>query len=283
MEQQRTKMAPWKPSDDFLQKSQARLNAVFEDNFTQIQASREQQQPLQEATSNLLRNLAGEDKSIGQLVKDTRQRSVDRTQKPRLSPEMRKVVPLGSINEIFVPPYTWSWTWDAHSGQDATASASANATNGTMTFTIDSGANGKAASAAVAVGSYFRPTISNGIMDVSSNPSFNFEGWADNVFDSSHTHTFIGLYVGEYTLGGEFVQAVVDQSITVEDSTGGQPEGSNSGFPLFASVPIDGDHFYEIWVWVGGDCEGDGWSIFWGSEAGAYMNIFVPSISVHVY
>jgi hypothetical protein len=52
---------------------------------------------------------------------------------------------------------------------------------------------------------------------------------------------------------------------------------------LFGSTPVDSDHFYEIWVWAGGDAEADGWSLFWGSAALSYGNLNVPSISVYAY
>ena len=106
---------------------------------------------------------------------------------------------------------------------------------------------------------------------------------ADVVFDNAHTHGFLGIYVGEYTLGGEFIQAAVDQQITLWDSGNGSDQGSNSGFPLLATTPVDSDHFYEIWVWSGGDAEADGWSVFWGSEALSSASLTVPSISIAAY
>jgi hypothetical protein len=96
--------------------------------------------------------------------------------------------------------------------------------------------------------------------------------------DSAHAGNFIGLYVGQYTLEGEFVQAVIDQQIPL-----GGGNGSTSGFPLVGISPCDSDHFYEIWVWAGGDAEADGWSVFWGSAALSYGNLTVPSISVFAF
>lgn len=165
----------------------------------------------------------------------------------------------------------------------ATADVSADNKNGTMSFDSWTGDNGKTASCAVAVGSYFQPVADVGIMDVAAAPAFNYVWDSDNVFDNSHTHAFLGLYVGEYTLGGEFVRAAVDQQITLWDSGGGSDQGSNSGYPLFASTPVDSDHFYEIWVWAGGDAEADGWSLFWGSAALSAANLAVPSISIAAY
>jgi hypothetical protein len=52
---------------------------------------------------------------------------------------------------------------------------------------------------------------------------------------------------------------------------------------LVGATPIDSDHFYEVWVWVGGDAEAHGWSVFWGSGALSEGGITVPSISVFAF
>src|SRR5262249_15139472 len=140
------------------------------------------------------------------------------------------------------------------------------------------GDNGKAASTAVALGYYFQPMADNGIMDVFANPSLWYDAETVTLFDSAHAGNFIGLYVGQYTLGGEFVQAVIDQQISLGNGT-----GSSSAYSLFGSTPVDSDHFYEVWVWAGGDAEADGWSLFWGSGALSVGSVNVPSISVFAY
>jgi hypothetical protein len=96
---------------------------------------------------------------------------------------------------------------------------------------------------------------------------------------------WIGLYIGEYTLQGDFVQAVVDQQtrLWLLTSDDGVFSGSNSGFPLTASCPVDNDHFYEIWVWAGVDATGYGGGLLnWGFADGT-LNVHVPSISVFAY
>ena len=147
-----------------------------------------------------------------------------------------------------------------------------------MSFDAYTGQNGKTAATAVAVGGYFQPLADNGVLDVWANPSVSYMEDTWTVFDSAHAGNFIGLYVGQYTLQGEFVEAVIDQQIHIGDG-----DGSNSGFPLFGSTPCDSDHFYEVWVWAGGDAEADGWSLFWGSAALSYGSIVVPSISIFAY
>lgn len=274
-----------KPLEDHIQKSRARLDTMFRQRFEQREALRKEQRPQQESTMRLLRHLAEADKSIEEAVKGARARSIARAKKPLHKPARKKFearTHLGSIDITFVPPFFWPWQWSAQTGS-ATADVSADANSGAMSFDAWTGQDGKTASCAVAVGSFFQPIADVGIMDISAIPSFNYVWDSENVFDSSHSGAFIGLYVGQYTLGGDFVQAVVDQQISLWNSGGGSDEGSNSGYPLFASTPVDSDHFYEIWVWSGGDAEADGWSVFWGSAALSAANLVVPSISIHAY
>jgi hypothetical protein len=75
----------------------------------------------------------------------------------------------------------------------------------------------------------------------------------------------VGLYIGEYDVnGGGFVTAPVDQQVNLWSDNSwwsgvGEQEGSNSGYPLYAELDVDNDHFYEIWVWGGTDVyAGDG-------------------------
>ena len=274
-----------RPPEDFIRASHARLDALFQQKFEQRGRLWDEQLGLSEAPMALLRNLAKDDAAIERTVKDARARSKRRAQHARPAPERAKVksrAHLGSVDITFVPPYTWPWQWTATTGS-ATADVGVNQGNGTMSFDAWTGDNGKTAACAVAVGSYFQPIADAGAMYVSAVPSFSYVWDSDNVFDNSHTHAFVGLYVGQYTLEGQFIQAVVDQQIPVWDSGGGSGQGTDSGFPLLAVTPVDSDHFYEIWVWAGGDAEADGWSVFWGSAALSAMNLTVPSISIAAY
>lgn len=278
-------MIGWKPPDDFAEKSRLRLTSIFQRQSEKKESLRKARHSEQTAVFTLLRNLVNENKDIEKIVKDSRERSKNHAKALLPAPHRRKVEPrtrFGSVGVTFAPNYNWQWTWNAESGSSPQDLVNASV-NGNMSFEAWTGDNGKTASCAVAVGGYFRPTPDNGVMDISSTPSFSYVWDSDNVLDSSHSFAFIGLYVGEYTLQGDFVQAVVDQKISLWNSTGGSDQGSNSGFPLFASCPIDSDHFYEIWVWAGGDAEADGWSLFWGSAALSSMQIYVPSISIYAY
>jgi len=230
-------MYGWKPSSDFIGKSQDRLNLVFQGRFNTRQTHLKDQFPLKETTFSPLRNLVKDDKIVQDVVKRAAQNSADLAKKPLAEPVKRKTehrTHFGSVDVTFVPPYDWTWTWDAKSGPNPEADASANV-NGSMNFEAWTGNDGKTAACAVAVGSFFRPTEGTGIMDVFSAPSFNYSWDSSNVLDSSHSRGWIGLYIGEYTLGGDFVQAVVDQQVNIWDSTGAQ---AMEAIQAFLSMPV---------------------------------------------
>ncbi len=269
-----------KPSDAVLAESKKRLDARFKKRFEDLQAQRKEQRRIEAAPFGVMRGLSKEDPKLSAAVEEAKKNAAARS-KTHAKPPHRTTVEarqhLGSVAVTLVPPF-WPWQWSAQTGQDATGSTSVDPNAGTMSFDAYTGQNGKTASTAVALGGYFQPLADNGILQVFANPSVGYDDETWTVFDSAHAGNFIGLYVGQYTLEGDFVQAVIDQQISIGDGT-----GSTSGFPLIGVSPCDSDHFYEIWVWAGGDAEADGWSVFWGSAALSYGNITVPSISVFAF
>ena len=121
-------------------------------------------------------------------------------------------------------------------------------------------------------------------MFISSTPSFSYGSSCGRFLDGVHAGGFIGLYVGEYTLGGDFVQAVVDQQIQLWNQTSdSDANSSSSGYGLIASPVVDSDHFYEIWVWAGDDAEGVGSGFLNWSFAGDEMTVNVPEISFSLF
>jgi hypothetical protein len=266
-----------KPTDEFIVQSRARLDAMFKRRFDHRQVLRNERKPIEGASFEVMRSLAKDDSRLDAAVKNARKVSTARAKQHPKHPARAKVHArqhLGSVAVTLVPPF-WPWQWTATTGS-ATASASADANAGTLSFDAWTGNDGKTASARSALGYYFQPMADNGIMDVTANPGYSYDWETWTVLDSAHAGDFIGLYVGEYTLQGEFVQAVVDQQISMSDY-------ESAGNPLFARTPVDSDHFYDIWVWAGGDAEADGWSAFWGSAALSDGSVTVPSISVYAY
>jgi hypothetical protein len=270
-----------KPSDAVVAASKKRLDAMFKKKFDDLQAQRKAQRLVETASFSVLHKLAKDDPKVAEAVKEARKQQVARAKEKTKPPQRTKIAGrqhLGSVEVTFVPPFTWGWQWNAQTGQDAFANVHVDSNSGEMDFLCDTNSNGKTAAAAVAVGGFFQPMADNGIMEVFANPSISYDADTWTVFDSAHAGNFIGLYVGQYTLEGAFVQAVIDQQIGM-----GSGQGSNSGFSLFGSTPCDSDHFYEVWVWAGGDAEADGWSVFWGSGAISLGTINVPSIAVFAF
>ncbi len=269
-----------KPSEAVLAESRKRLDAMFKKRFEDLKAQRRAKRRIEAASFRAMRDLAKGSPKFTAAVEEAKKQAAERS-KARGKPPLRKKVEgrqhIGSVSVTLVPPF-WPWQWNAETGQDASGTTNVNANAGTMSFDAWTGDNGKTAATAVALGGYFRPLADNGVLEVFANPAVSYDAETWTVFDSAHAGNFIGLYVGQYTLRGEFVQAVIDQQIHIGDGN-----GSTSGFPLSGLAPCDSDHFYEIWVWAGGDAEADGWSLFWGSAALSFGNLTVPSISVFAF
>jgi hypothetical protein len=269
-----------RPSDAVLAESKKRLDARFKKRFEDLRAQRKAQRRIEAAPFSAMRELAKDSPKFTAAVGEAKKYAAERSKTRGKPPKRTKVEGrehLGSVSVTLVPPF-WPWQWNAQTGQDATGTTNVDPNAGTMSFEAYTGDNGKTAATAVALGGYFQPLADNGVLYVFANPSVSYDEETWTVFDSAHAGNFIGIYVGQYTLQGEFVQAVIDQQIHIGDGT-----GSSSGFALFGSSPCDSDHFYEIWAWAGGDAEADGWSAFWGSAALSYGNITVPSISVFAF
>jgi hypothetical protein len=266
----------WEPPADFLEKSGARLNAMFQKQFDQRLAEKKDILPVHKAIFHIQRNLAKDDKNIEGVVKDLAEKSRRRGKSPIQDSTQHQFEPL----QTFGLPFTYPWTWKATTG-DGHANVAASNTTGKMSF--DVWTEDGTAAARIALGNYFRPASGKGIMHVYANPSISLDSWAYQVFADSSTHGFIGIYIGEYTLDGAFVRVVVDQRISLWNTEDGDYSATNSGYSLFASTAVNSNNFYEVWVWAGGDCDGDGWSLFWGSAAGSSLQVNVPSMSIYTF
>jgi hypothetical protein len=194
----------------------------------------------------------------------------------------------GSIGATIVPPYNYQWTWSATSAGATIQALSADASKGAVLFTKQaSGDDESSASARGAVGIFFRPVVTNGILRISSNPSFSYNWDTFCWHSSTHSDGFVGLYVGRYTLAGGFDGAPIDQRISLwnDDSWwyGTSGQGSNSGFPLSAQLNVDSSHYYAIWVWCGGRDTSGGDGFWWWSTANSNFSMQVPSITWELF
>ena len=99
------------------------------------------------------------------------------------------------------------------------------------------------------------------------------------VFASANAGGFVGLYVGQYALDGEFIEALVDQQISLANL------GGSTAYPLSATIDVDSDHIYALWVWTGISVQGDGEGFLDLSYSAAIASskVYVPSISVYLY
>lgn len=280
----------WEPPKDLLDKSRAHLSDLFQKQWKIDNSTRQTYLPLKDAKYQFIRKI-GEDSGnaeevVNQLMKQSdRDRDGDlddppeNPRKPRNSPQDGRATTAITLAH----PFRWDWSSFTHT-QSGSSTVAASKTSGSLEFSVYSGGNGGTGSGAVAVGDYFRPTASTQMLHVYATPSINYRYHSFNSFDDSQTHGFIGIYVGEYTLAGEFVGAVVNQQInlwTLDD--GGAFSGAASGFPLSAATPVDNNHFYEIWVWAGGSAAGDGWGSIWGGVSYGNLKVNVPSISIFAY
>lgn len=187
-----------------------------------------------------------------------------------------------------VPPFNYQWTWHSGSGFPDNLDVVANRNTGTMNFFLNTNPTYSSSdSHRTALGIFFKPLTENGVLRVSAAPAINFNWWDTCAFASAHTDAFMGLYVGRYNLNGEFDGSAVNQQISIwNDSSwwsGGSGSGSNSGFPLSAQFNVDGNHWYALWIWCGGNVSSDGWHTFSGSGAGAALSVAIPSVTWELF
>jgi hypothetical protein len=90
---------------------------------------------------------------------------------PVWAPETQRIF-TGSIGATVVPPYDYQWTWSATTAGATIQALSADSSKGAVLFTKASfDADPASVSARGAVGIFFRPVVTNGILRISSNPS----------------------------------------------------------------------------------------------------------------
>lgn len=264
---------------------ESELAARFKERAAASAALTKATRPQTAAMEALLRERDPE----GQMVKDLQalDRSYSKTRLPSIDvmPERARIFS-GSIGATRVPPYNYQWTWNATNGGPA-VSVGASANTGAMNYNLWTNSRRSSASAAAAVGIYFRPAFETGILRIWANPALSYNWWTSCAFASAHSDGWIGLNVGRYTLAGGSAGTPVRQQTRLwnDDSwwSGASDSGSNSGYPLFAQLSVDRSHWYALWVWIGGSISGAGWGTFSGSGAGAVMNARVPAITWELF
>jgi len=286
---------PLKHSESFLMQSKAWLCKLFQQQSKEKEVLPKDRIETTELSLNLLRKLAKDDDSLQkkyflakdkaiQLAKD----GIDRGSEPR----KRVDKPRDDTSSdgtwtvrTFTPPYDWPFHWSTASrGNETlpTVEATAGAKTGDMAIAVRNFSDEDySCDATVAVGSFFQPNQSNATMHISSQPSISYFYEVFAPVAHGHAHAFMGIYVGEHSVAtGKFEGAVVDQKINLWDlDLSDRFSGGIDVFSLTASTPVDNEHFYEVWVWAGGDTEVGSFEFPWVESN---LKFHVPSISIFV-
>jgi hypothetical protein len=286
-----TRLLGDKPPEEMLKASRERLDAMFRQQFAAAEESRQQRQRITQGFMQPFIEQAKQNKEHPLNVRRLGERSDELSQQRLYVPEnapVKQRIFLNSIGVTKTPSYDWPWTWSTTSGSPDTPQVNADNGRGTMHIGLHAGSNGGAAAGAAAVGFLFRPTIQDiGILQITSNPALSYQWWTYNAFDSSHSDGWVGIYVGAYTLEGT-QYTHIDQRSTLWDESHSflsSPDGrgSNAGYPLSAAMFVNSQSFYEVWVWCGGSVSADGDHTFWGSWAGAFLDVSVPFIHLELW
>jgi hypothetical protein len=270
------------PTKQFIKKTKATLDALFKLRVEQQNARLKQQRSLTKGSFIVLRNLVKDDPKSAAALQSGRAQFLARTKKRSLRSVVKrgKVKPnvrLGSLSATFVPPYALDWTSEWGQSGDTQANYGADGNRGEINMYAATGDGGGSTNVACALGNVFQPPAGDGILQIFSTPGYAYDLETWYWFDYANAGGFFGIYVGEYTLDGMFVQTVLDQQISFAGL------GDSSGFPLIGFTAADSTHLYAIWVWAGVSVSGDGLGEFSGSYGSANVFVSVPSISIFYF
>jgi hypothetical protein len=289
------KMVDWlrgeKPPKKMLEASRQKLNAMFEDEYRKSierrNAMEQVQKELYAPFLEPLQHSKDHHALLKKVAKLNEMRTREKLKIPISAPAENRVF-IHSVGLTKTPPYDWPWTWKATNGNPTAPIVAADQNAGNIGFQVGCGDGGGAASAATGVGMYFRPAINNvGLLQVTANIALSWNWWTYNVFDSSHSDGWIGIYVGSYDANGT-QYTHIDQRVSLwneDHSFLASPDGrgSSSGWPLSEVQFINSDSFYEIWVWCGGSASGVGQGFLNGSWAGSAIQAHVPFIHLEYW
>jgi hypothetical protein len=188
------------------------------------------------------------------------------------------------------PPYEYEWSWQS-AFNNPSVNRAASGANGHMALDLVSDLNNPSiADARAAIGIYFRPPTENGILTLSTTPSFNASFFHDGTLASSQANAWIGLYGASYNASNDsFASEMLNQmsmvfSVDTWYFSGGDdpinpPSFNNSGFPLTAQFQVDNSHWYALWVWCGTHIRAEGFGgLFSGSAAITHISVNVASM-----
>lgn len=285
---------------------EARLQTQFDRRLSERVSQAEQSQALRSAlhdawrTGGDLSSIAGAWHALRPAAR--RERIAPSAPRPRPvhEPAMRAAPHPTSLAGEWTPPYLWDWTWSAISGGPLSGSGlgapgqvrlpTVDLTTGSMTMYADTDGydtpnpKASAASLVAGVGTFFRTQWDNAFLQIASNLSV-VDGWTVSCScDGATSDGWIGWYVNEFDLAGNYVATPVFQQfylwndyLWLGNQTDSTPEGGVSQL-LYAFLTVDASHLYEIRILCGVDINGAGEGAWFGSGASAYLDVTVPFI-----
>jgi hypothetical protein len=268
------------------------VEETLKDEFFSALERRDATTVVSDAVREALLQVIGRDQMTS-VVQDIQQKATSLREEreltlPQIAEQPQRIF-LASIGATVGVPFNYQWTWSTGTGSPS-LSAAADRTTGRMSFSLfGSFSNSSSGAGAAALGIYFRPMVTNGILRLSANPGFTYRWGTFCAFCSAHSDGWIGLYGGRYNLSGGFDGDLINQQISLWNDNSwwygvGSQTGSNTAFPLFAQANVDSSHWYALWVWCGGGISACGFgSPFWGSNAGASMSVTLPSMTWELF
>jgi hypothetical protein len=183
------------------------------------------------------------------------------------------VVNPGSLHLDNTAPHqtrVWIGEWGDNS---LTTAPSADAATGTMSFFLAPGHEGSgSASCWAAIGQAYAPPKENGILAFSASLSYSWSAWwSSALWCEAAGNLWIGQVINRFDAEGTYIDTpVVTQNslLSFNDyslSEVQNPSGSSAGNTVSTSLAVEGDLFYECWIWAGGfaaanEVSTDNWS-----------------------
>jgi len=183
------------------------------------------------------------------------------------------IVKLGSMYPVDTGLFqtrSWISEWGDNS---LTVPPVVDSETGAMSFFLaPANLGGGGVSCWVALGQIYAPGKDQGTLIFGANPSYSWNAWWNStLWCEVAGKLWIGQAVNRFDASGTYIDTpVLTQNLLLSfddhrfnDSQ--NPSGASAGNMLSTSIPVEGDLFYECWVWIGGfaaanDISGGGWS-----------------------
>ena len=112
--------------------------------------------------------------------------------------------------------------------------------------------------ARAAVGFYYSPPISTGLLYVHAAPVIAYAWYMFAMFGHTTNNAFVGFFVQEFDPEGQPTATVVDEQDSLWTYPTGLYDAGVRAPSVSAMFPVDAQHRYIIWLWCGVAASGDG-------------------------